>query len=196
MPGRDGLPGVHGPIGEKGEVGLPGPPGPVAVGEKGNIGSTGPKGDVGPRGVPGLKGEMGESTAFGTSIFSAYKNIATGNLFTGLITYDRVVIGDDLIDKTSGVFTVKVSGTYMFTCSGELYTASSGYIGVYVNDRRQLLFYDHQDSDGSIHYSNIGYTWTLELQAGDKVSLKVDSGKVHVSGAHRLYFNGFLIKSE
>ena len=100
------------------------------------------------------------------------------------------------INKDTGVFKVKVAGTYMLFFSAEYYTTTAAWVGVYVNGQRQLLFYDNQESEGSSHYSHVGPTWTLTLDLGDEVYLKTDHGKIHAGGDHKAYFNGFLIKPE
>ena len=204
--GRDGLPGVQGPMGPKGEVGLQGQPGSPgndgsdgvqgSKGDVGPIGGKGQKGEVGARGNPGMKGQAGENIVFSNQVFSAFRNSGASNVFSGTITYDTVVIGSDLINKGTGVFKVKVAGTYLLSFSGEYYVTDTAYIGVYVNGARELLFYDTQESKGNYHISYVGSTWTLILSVGDEVYLKTDAGQIYVSGAHRAYFNGFLIKSE
>ena len=202
--GQPGLPGAHGPMGPKGEVGQPGLPGAHGpMGPKGEVGpqgQSGNKGDIGPRGNPGMKGQAGENNVFGTQVFSAFKITTSGSSrgggFSGIINYDKVVIGSDLINKDTGVFKVKVAGTYMLFFSAEYFTASYADVGVYVNGVKELQFYDEQESDGNNHYSHVGSTWTLKLGLGDEVYLKTDAGKIFVNRAHRAYFNGFLIKPE
>ena len=96
--------GSKGEIGLKGQTGLPGNDG--VQGSKGDVGAVGANGPKGPRGNPGMKGQTGESNVFGSQVFSAFKT--SGGTFTGLITFDTVVIGSDLITKETGVFKVKV----------------------------------------------------------------------------------------
>ena len=202
--GQPGLPGAHGPMGSKGEVGQPGLPGAHGpMGPKGEVGPQGQpgnKGDIGPHGNPGMKGQAGENNVFGTQVFSAFKRTTSGSSrgggFSGIINYDKVVIGSDLINKDTGVFKVKVAGTYMLFFSAEYFTTSYADVGVYVNGVKELQFYDEQESDGNNHYSHVGSTWTLKLSLGDEVYLKTDAGKIFVNRAHRAYFNGFLIKPE
>ena len=70
-----------------------------------------------------MKGQAGENIVFSNQVFSAFRNSgSSGTLFSGIITYDTVVIGSDLITKETGVFKVKVAGTYMLSFSGEYIT--------------------------------------------------------------------------
>ena len=186
LPGLPGVQGIKGEVGQRGDAGPPGQQGPP--GEVGSIGPMGPIGQTGARGLPGIPDNE-------NSIFSAYKTSAPSNKFTGLITYDVITIGEELIDKSTGVFTVKVGGVYMFSYSGEARKKSgAGYVGVYLNDIQQMIFYDKVPVDTN-HDANVSYVWTLTLQVGDKVHLKCDAGKVFVSETQRAYFNGWLVKA-
>ena len=195
LPGRDGLAGVHGPIGEKGpkgdqgDVGLKGEEGPQGV--KGIDGAMGVKGDTGARGLLGPKGEPGE---FSSAVFSTFKTTKDGinsGFFDGVVNYDTVVIGEDLIDKSSGIFTCKTRGTYLFVVSG--HTQNDAEIGVHLNDVREMVL----RNTGSNSYGNLSFTWSLTLNPGDRVQLRVRSGKFYVqptsSYPYRMYFSGFLL---
>ena len=173
VPGRDGLSGVQGPMGEKGAQGI-----------QGVTGAMGVKGETGARGLPGSK--------FASSVFSAYKTTVDGNaaFFDGVVTYDTIIIGEDLIDKDTGIFTCKTGGTYSFVVSG--HTQDDSYMGVYLNDTRELTL----RNTGSGNYDNLSFTWTLTLNAGDRVQLKIEGGKFYIqatSWPYRLYFTGFLL---
>ena len=176
--------------GEKGDVGIQGESVRGPQGEKGPDGAPGSKGETGAQGPEGLKGAKGDSSEFGLSVFSAYKNSGGTNV-AGLISYDAVVIGDDVIDKGTGVFKCQIAGTYFFSFSGETYNAGAVYVGFVVNDSEKMIFYDNDDAK----FANLSFTWTYVLQAGDNVKLRVTHGKLHVSSQQRVYFNGFLIKS-
>ena len=187
--GRDGLPGLsgaQGPMGDKGAQGIQGPAG--LPGLKGNIGLRGPMGE---------KGQKGGSNAFGTSLFSAVKR--TGNAFSGDVTFDEILVGEDLVDKSSGVFTTKHSGVYMFTLSSGETGSSDIKVAVIKNGSREVQIYEENSSTNI----PINYTWTMVLQVGDKVNLHVSNGKLYNNCASNvqcyqgpLFFNGFLIKSQ
>ena len=191
--GRDGLPGPQGPTGErglKGEVGLPGPQGIQGV--QGIKGSNGNKGSDGNAGVPGEKGEMSESNLFGSSVFSAFKTNG-GNIGTGTITFDEVVTREDLLYKSTGVFTCKTGGTYLFVFSGE--DRGTNWIGVYLNDNRELIL---QDTNSDSRNNNVSFTWTLNLNPEDRVFLKIEHGSFYVDAdttSSRMYFTGFMLKA-
>ena len=186
LPGRDGLSGAKGEVGRTGDVGTVGPKG--ESGKVGDVGPAGPKGDVGSPGSPGMKGEYGANNLLA---FSAYKNRPGGTLNTGVLTYDVVNIGSDVLNKYSGSFTCKSGGTYLFTFSGEAGSSERDYIGVYLNNVRQLYILD----DDAESYSNLSFTWTMNLEQGDQVYLKIESGKFYVNSARPIFFNGLLLKA-
>ena len=187
--GRDGLPGLPGVQGIKGEVGQGGDTGPPGQqGPRGEVGDIGPIGQTGDRGLPG-----GDGNVFGSSVFAAVKS--SGNyVSSGRITYDIVTIGEELIDKSSGVFTAKVAGVYMFSYSGQAYKTTHSVIGIYLNEVRDLYIYDREPSSGNLH-SNIGYVWTFVLQVNDKVHLQIDSAQLYVDDDQRFFFNGWLLNT-
>ena len=187
-----------GPIGQPGQSGrdgLPGRDGLSIQGPAGPIGEKGMQGIKGDPGIPGLRGEPGESSAsFGTSVFSAFKTTASsssGNTFTGLITFDTIVLGEDLINKGTGTFTVKTAGTYLFFFSGIGY--GGFWLGIHVNGNRELILHD---DDGASRKS-VSFIWSLVLQSGDQIQLKIEHGNFYVDAdgtPERIYFNGFLVK--
>ena len=181
MPGRDGLSGA------KGEIGEPGPKG--SHGPTGARGDEGAKGSTGSPGSPGLKGEEGEINLFA---FSAYKT-SGGSLGASsqALTYDVVNVGSDVLNKDSGFFTCKRGGTYLFTFSGEAWSSSSDWIGVYLNAVKKMILYDYDKQQ----HTNLSFTWTLNLEQGDVVYLKIESGNFYADSIRHIFFNGFLLKA-
>ena len=138
---------------------------------------------------PGLKGEEGAINLFA---FSAYKNSGGSlGIKTGVLTYDVVNVGSDVLNKDSGFFTCKRGGTYLFTFSGEAYSSGHDYIGVYLNNVRQMVLYDSDDK----YISNLSFTWTMNLEQGDTVYLNIDHGNFFVNHERIIFFNGFLLKA-
>ena len=195
--GRDGLSGVQGPQGPMGEKGPKGDDGLKGEqGPQGIKGGPGAKGNTGARGLTGAKGEAGETSRFTSAVFSAFKNKVNGRSgsFDGDITFDNIIIGEDLIDKDTGIFTCKTRGTYSFFVSGHTVTNEYTTVDVYLNDRHKMYI---RNDDGTLEYQNIGYAFTLTLNIGDQLRLKVviNGGKFYVASAsdYRLYFTGFLL---
>ena len=125
----------------------------------------------------------------GSSVFSTLKTNG-GTFGTGPITYDEVILGEDLVNKDTGIFTCRTPGVYWFSFSGQAYKL--GYVGMYLNGVRKLIIED-QDSP----HRNVAFSWTLELNENDEVQLKIDSGQYYVdtgSTSSRIYFQGFLLK--
>ena len=166
-----------------------GPEGPQGI-----AGDPGVKGDAGPRGTPGPKGEPGELSRFSSAVFSTFKTTKDGinsGFFDGVVNYDTVVIGEDLIDKSSGIFTCKTRGTYLFVVSG--HTQNDSEIDVHLNDVNEMIL----RNTGSGNYGNLSFTWSLTLNPGDRVQLRIRSGTFYVqptsSYPYRMYFSGFLL---
>ena len=95
------------------------------------------------------------------------------------------------MDKDTGIFTCKTSGTYSFVVSG--WTQKNSEIQVYLNDEHKLQL----RNGGSGNYDNFSYTWTLTLNVGDRIQIKIEGGKFYVnpanSNSYRVYFTGFLL---
>merc|ERR1712062_574531 len=171
-------------MGEKGPKGDQGDEGPQGI--KGIAGGV--KGDTGARGFPGAKGEPGELGRFTSAVFSAFKQTINGQSgnFNGDVTYDTIVIGEDLIDKNSGEFTCKTGGTYSFVVSGHTQNGTTD-LDVYLNDVREMRL----RNNGSGSYNNYSSAFTLTLDVGDRIQLKIEGGHFFVRGGgypYRVYF--------
>ena len=157
---------------------------------KGAQGIDGSKGVNGAPGVAGMKGDTGDVNMIGSSVFSTLKT--NGHTFgTGPITYDEVILGEELVNKNTGIFTVKTPGTYWFSFSGQAY--NNGYVGMYLNGERKMIFEDQNSA-----HKAVAFSWTLALNEDDEVQLKIDSGKYYVDNdttSSKIYFQGFLLKS-
>ena len=193
----DGQVGPKGDMGPTGSKGMKGSQG--LKGSEGLRGSQGPKGS---QGVQGLKGDIGsqgpqgEGTDFGQSFFSAYK---TSGSTSGVITYNTVVIGEDLINKDTGIFTCKIAGTYMFSFAGHFGSAAyCNHIHTYHNGNSVLDTHQHHDNSyfKGTNHDNIASSFTLQLQAGDTVELRTTTGTISVGTSMKFYFNGFLIQRD
>ena len=142
--------------------------------------------------------QKGDNSDFGTSLFSAMKR--TGGTISGDIIFDEILVGEEFVDKSSGVFTCKHEGVYMFTLSGGETSKSSILVTVKKNGSREVRIYE----EGSNTNIPINYTWSMVLQEGDKVNLHVSGGRLFADCANSgsncrygpLYFHGFLIKAQ
>ena len=149
-------------------------------------------------GTRGEKGQKGDNSDFGTSLFSAMKR--TGGTISGDIIFDEILVGEDLVDKNSGVFTSKHAGVYMFTFSSGETRTSNNMVRVKKNGSNEVVIYE----ENSQVNRPFNYIWSMVLEVGDKVNLHVSSGTLYTecpnSGSScrfgPLYFHGFLIKSQ
>lgn len=93
------------------------------------------------------------------------------------------------MNLASGIFTAPQPGTYFFAFSGLSATADV-YIGLFLNDN--FIGTGHSHSPGS--YETLSFQSTLQLNAGDKISLKFwKGGGSLVDGAnHFTHFTGWL----
>ena len=125
----------------------------------------------------------------GSSVFSTLKTNGF-TIGTGPITYDEIILGEELVNKDTGIFTCKTPGVYWFSFSGQAY--GTGWVGVYLNGVRKMWIED-QDSP----HRNVAYSWTFTLDEDDEVQLKIDNGQYYVDNdgtPNRIYFQGFLLK--
>ena len=60
---------------------------------------------------------------------------------------------------------------------------------MYKNGDEEFIIYEEGDGDDG---DNMAYTWTMDLQDGDQVHLKVTNNK-YVSTIKRVTFTGFLL---
>ena len=134
-----------------------------------------------------------EASKFTSAVFSAFKDNVNGfsNWFGGVITYNTIVIGEDLLEKDTGIFTCKTGGTYSFVVSG--WTQKNSEIQVFLNDGHKLQL----QNGGSGNYDTFSYTWTLALNVGNRIQIKIEGGKFYVNPSdthsNRVYFTGFLL---
>ena len=141
-------------------------------------------------GVAGMKGDKGEVNMIGSSVFSTLKTNGYYLKGGGPITYDEVILGEELVNKNTGIFTVKTPGTYWFSFSGQAY--GNGYVGMFLNGERKMIFEDQNSA-----HKNVAFSWTLALNEDDEVQLKIDSGRYYVDNdttSSKIYFQGFLLK--
>ena len=113
------------------------------------------------------------------------------------LTFDIVDINiGDGFDRTSGFFTVPVSGIYKMSFSGQ-----SGYdkidftfIGVYKNGFEMFGIFDSNEAEKADE-NNVSYTWIMRLIKGDELRLNSDN-YLYASRTIPLTFAGELIHIE
>jgi len=111
--------------------------------------------------------------------------------------FDRVETNlGNAYSGTTGVFTVPVSGAYVFsltvmlygtssrTSQGEFYITQNGGVKV-------MVVADTYDTSGK--YDMASGTAVLVLHKGDDVQVKVLSSNYNIYGSNYSYFSGFLL---
>ena len=102
-------------------------------------------------------------------IFSAVKT--RGCNFEGTITYDNLVINiGEGFDVRSGSFVVPTSGTYRLSFSAQSGWRKYDYtlVSVKKNGETTFTIWDSNQKDDA---NNLSYTWMMNLNLGDRVSL-------------------------
>ena len=139
-----------------------------------------------------------ENTGNTQVIFSAIRKVEYDDEYNNVdpgqaVTFTKIVanIGNGM-EPSSGVFTCPVSGIYAFSLSAETNIDDSiTRIKVYKNDEYEFRITDFNKRN----YNNIGYSWTFNLEQGERVFLRMDgesSGLVVTSGV-LVWFNGQLL---
>ncbi|XP_059351520.1 C1q-related factor-like isoform X2 [Daphnia carinata] len=137
-----------------------------------------------------------------------YFFVRRGEYFNGTrtpILFDIETLNEGAAyDKTTGIFTAPVTGTYFFTLSGSAAFPTTYYqsrhffhIGLFKNE--EVMAYAFPDeADVYYQYEAFSLQSTLELVKGDNISIQIVSMSVGVSLVTGLYtqFNGFLLKED
>eukprot|EP00918_Siedleckia_nematoides_P069484 GHVU01151556.1.p1 GENE.GHVU01151556.1~~GHVU01151556.1.p1 ORF type:complete len:385 (+),score=12.34 GHVU01151556.1:105-1259(+) len=190
VPGIDGRPGLPGVNGEYGPTGVPGAAGaPGSKGAAGNHGFDGTKGGKGPKGDRGAKGADGDCSSqcqgqgqgqipVGTSFiaFSGFQSAAKqeDNYVTLCPTTIHVNLGG-AYNQDSGKLTIRVPGTYYFSCVS--IADGSGATPCELFKNNDKIFTTSRDEDATGPYP-IGTNQALvQLTFGDTVEFKIPPKK-------------------
>ena len=127
--------------------------------------------------------------------FAVQRGCVNGNdLAKGAIIFDEILVDThDKFDITTGIFTVPVSGTYVFHLNGETYT-DIGRTILYVNvngTRKKRMQVDIPEG-----YVMMGDHWHERLQKGDEINLYVDGGEFFIKCTNRFSFSGYLVETK
>ena len=120
-----------------------------------------------------------------------------GRIVNGaIITFSQLHanIGSGL-DKDTGLFNVPISGLYRFYFSAMTATDHHfTYVYVVKNDVK-TIFIHHNDrnDDGKNPNELLSYIWTMELNKGDTIKLKVENNALLASGHYPIFYSGELL---
>ena len=110
------------------------------------------------------------------------------------LTFDIVDINiGDGFDRTSGFFTVPVSGIYKMSFSGQFFIEFTS-IRVYKNGSYMFDIYDGNEAEKA-DVNNVSYTWVMRLVKGDALKL-YSFNHLHAESYAPLTFTGELIHIE
>merc|ERR1712062_447097 len=155
------------------------------------------RGPPGPQGLTGPDGPKGDSNDFGSIAFSAMRGIS-GNVNSGdFVTYDELLLDttSNSFDIGTGTFACPRSGTYFFSFSSHAVDDAVQLV-TYVNDNQvQPTFQGHEEGETGYAYL-VNYQWSMTLQIGDKVKMRVSYQKLHITKTFQTYFQGYLLKAD
>ena len=113
------------------------------------------------------------------------------------ITFDTVIanIGNSM-DASTGIFTTKRKGLYMFSFAAPiLFNSSEKYAQIHVmkNDI-QVFQYEDENRKGNGIDASIAFSWMFQLNEGDRINLKlVGTQQLHGCSVEWTQFTGQLI---
>ena len=116
------------------------------------------------------------------------------------ITFDTVIanIGNSM-DASTGIFTAKRRGLYMFSFAAPILNNPSekpekyAQIHVVKNDIRVFRYEDESRKTNGVDGS-IAFSWMFQLNEGDRINLKLGgTQQLHGCGAEWIQFTGQLI---
>ena len=120
-------------------------------------------------------------------LFSAYAN--TQGSVQGDVTYDVTLLNEgQAFNKHTGIFLCPQDGTYGFSFSAPRET-STMHAYVFINERKDIYLDDHGNGDNVV-----SYTWSANLQVGDRVKIQVEDGALKAQGQDKIFFHGYLMK--
>ena len=98
-----------------------------------------------------------------------------------------------MFDLSSGTFTAPLKGVYEFSFTGNSDDNVACIIYVYKNDVMIHGIRSKYGSSNQKNYANLASSWLVQLDAGDKMKLKVVSGQLHSNGNMYRIFNGKIL---
>ena len=89
----------------------------------------------------------------------------------------------NMFDLSSSTFTAPLKGVYEFSFSANSDDDECGVVDVYQNDVKIHGIYTKEctSSVDKHDYGSLGSTWLVQLDAGDKIRLKVSYGQLYSS---------------
>ena len=101
-----------------------------------------------------------------------------------------------MFDLSTGTFTAPLKGVYEFSFTGNSHYENCLSINVYQNDKKIHTIRGKYCGPGfdKFDFANLASTWLLQLEAGDKITLKVSYGELFSGANEYRIFNGILLK--
>ena len=99
-----------------------------------------------------------------------------------------------MFDLSSGTITAPLKGVYEFSFSANSHESNCLEIDVYKNDVKIHGIKSSYCNSGKKYFDNLASTWLVQLDAGDKIRLKVDYGRLLSGGDMYRIFNGKILK--
>lgn len=184
--GSPGANGISGSPGSRGEIG--------SQGERGFHGEVGRPGDRGPSGPKGEAGYFGEGNPTPQSAFTALKTTSQRSYENNdILTFDLFESDTNgQFDLSSGTFTCRTPGTYMFMFS--VYAYSSHTTVSLMKNGAVVVAAHHFHSMDDDTNTQIGNSAAVRLNFGDTVWLRVEVGNVIFGDSKKITsLTGFML---
>ena len=101
-----------------------------------------------------------------------------------------------MFDLSSGTFTAPVKGVYEFSFTGNSDNNNCCSVIVYQNNAIIHAIFGKTCGNevDKADYANLASTWIVQLNAGDRIRLKVEDGELYTSQYYHRVFNGKILE--
>ena len=129
-------------------------------------------------------------------MFSAYRynDFGTNDIIFngGDITFNKIIVNEGYgLSEETGAFIAPYDGIYFMTFNAPKYSNGVKHIIVSKNGIQDFRIREY---DPSNYQDNIQWSWIMNLNAGDRITLNAPERSIYCSNSIRITFSGFLIK--
>lgn len=129
-------------------------------------------------------------------VFSAYRYNDFGSqdlIYGGDLSFNKIIVNQGYgLSEETGTFVAPIGGIYFMSFAAPKYKQGVIHIIVSKNGRQEFRIREY---DSSNYQDNIQWSWMMDLQAFDQVTLNAPPNSIYCSDSIRITFSGFLIKT-